>query len=108
VAKNVKSIRQIARREIALLLGLLFVGLVLIPIGIYLVGQQVFGEYGGHGYGDFFGTLSGKIRDRDAVAWFLVLSPYLTWQLVRLIALGWRLVSPSKIQKPTSTSHTQL
>ena len=28
----------------------------------------------------------------EAVAWFLVLSPYLGWQILRLTALGWRLV----------------
>jgi hypothetical protein len=39
---------------------------------------------------DFFGNLSGKIRSGDAVAWFLVLSPWLAWQVLRLAALGWR------------------
>jgi len=94
VATKSNSFKQIARRESALFLGLLFIGLVLMPFGIYLVGQEVFGDYSGHGYGDFFGTLSGKIRNRDAVAWFLVLSPYLAWQLVRLTALAWRRASP--------------
>ncbi|MGI9272315.1 MAG: hypothetical protein ACR2QT_11105 [Woeseiaceae bacterium] len=84
--------KKIALREIALFLSLLFFGLVLLPVGIFLVGGQVFGEYGGHGFGGFFGALSGKIRNGEAVAWFLVLSPYLGWQLVRLTALVWRLV----------------
>ncbi len=107
MARNDNSIKQIARREAAVLLGLLFVGLVLMPFGIYLVGQEVFGEYGGHGYGDFFGTLSGKIRNRDAVAWFLVLSPYLAWQFVRLVLLAWRHTSPRQNEKLRATSHTQ-
>lgn len=59
------------------------------------MGRAVFGEYGGAGYSDFFGTLSGKIRSGDLVAWFLVLSPYLLWQCVRLIAFGWRAVGKS-------------
>jgi len=70
--------------------GLLFLGMVLMPIAIYAIGETLFGDYGGHGYGDFFGTLSGKLRQGDKVAWFLVFSPYLIWQLIRLMALGWR------------------
>ncbi len=61
------------------------------PIAIYVVGDAVFGEYGGHGYGGFFKTLSGKLRSGDTVAWFLVLSPYIVWQVVRLMGLAWRL-----------------
>ena len=71
---------------------LLFFGLVVLPIAIWFVGKAVFGAYGGTGYMDFFGTLSGKIRAGDTVAWFLVLSPYLVWQIVRLTAFGWRVV----------------
>jgi len=85
-----KSIRQRITAEAGLLFGLLFVGIVLVPIAIFLVGDAVFGEYGGKGYNYFFGTLSGKIRDGDQVAWFLVLSPYLTIFVFRLMAWGWR------------------
>jgi len=60
------------------------------PVVIYLVGQAVFGAYGGNGYGDFFGTLSEKVRHGDRVAWFLILSPYLGWQCVRMSAFAWR------------------
>ena len=85
-----ESIKKIAIRESALFVGLLFVGFVLLPVAIYLVGQDVFGAYGGAGYGDFFGTLSEKVRNGDSVAWFLILSPYLGWLCVRLAALAWR------------------
>ena len=77
------SISRIIVREAALLLGLLFVGLVILPIAIYFVGQLVFGEYGGSGYVHFFSELSGKVRSGDPAAWFLVLSPYLGWQALR-------------------------
>lgn len=77
-------------REAALFFVLLFVGIVLIPLAIYFVGQAVFGEYGGHGLGDFFGTLAAKIRTGDRVAWFLALSPYLTVATLRAMAWGWR------------------
>ncbi len=83
-------IRRAVRKEVALLTGLLFFGIVLLPIAIYMTGQAVFGDYGGHGYGDFFGTLSAKLRGGDLVAWFLVASPYLVWQCLRLMAFAWR------------------
>ena len=86
------AFRRILTKELALLAILLFVGLALLPIAIWFVGKAVFGAYGGAGYMDFFGTLSSKIRSGDAVAWFLVLSPYLVWQIMRLMALGWRVV----------------
>ncbi len=82
--------RRIFRKELLLLSLLLFFGLVLMPIAIYVVGDAVFGEYGGYGYRDFFETLSGKLRRGDRVAWFLVLSPYLIWQVFRLMAFAWR------------------
>lgn len=91
-----KSLKQIAQKEAALFFGLLFCGFVLMPVGIYLVGQEVFGDYGGYGYADFFGTLSAKIRNGETVAWFLVLSPYLAWQTLRLTIFGWRSASRSQ------------
>ncbi len=84
------ELRRIATKEVALLSGFLFVGLVIVPVLIYQVGQGVFGDYGGAGFGEFFGRLSGKIRHGDLSAWFLVLAPYMGWQCLRLIGLGWR------------------
>jgi hypothetical protein len=78
------------KKEIALFLAMLFFGFVLMPIAIWLVGNAIFGEYGGAGYGDFFGILSGKIGSGDPVAWFLVLSPWIAVQIVRLGLFAWR------------------
>ena len=80
------------KKEAALFAGLLFIGLVLLPVCIWFIGNAVFGPYDGAGYSDFFGTLSSKIRSGNAVAWFLVLSPWLVWQSVRLIVFCWRAV----------------
>ena len=82
--------RKAITRELALLLGFLFIGLVLLPVAVYVVGQAIFGDYGGGSYGHFFAELSGRVRSGDAAAWFLVLSPYLGWQMLRLIVTGWR------------------
>ncbi len=78
------------QKEALLFFVLLFVGIVLLPVAVYYVGQAVFGAYAGAGYGDFFGTISAKLRGLDGVAWFLVLSPYLFWQCVRLTILAWK------------------
>jgi len=82
--------KQKILRETALFLGLLFLGFVVMPLCIYLLGPRLLGEYGGYGYADFFGTLSGRIRSGDSVAWFFVLSPYLVWQILRLTLFAWR------------------
>jgi len=81
---------KILKKEALLLFGLLFFGLAVLPVAIWFVGDAVFGAYGGSGYSEFYGELSSKIREGDIVAWFLVLSPWLVWQSVRLMALGWR------------------
>jgi hypothetical protein len=91
VAARKPSIKQRLLRELALFLGLFFFGLVLMPIGIYLVGGEVFGSYGDAGFGGFYGALNSRILGGDCVAWFLVLSPYLAWQILRSTALAWRL-----------------
>jgi len=90
VSEPPSQIGRIFRKELAVLAVLLFLGLAALPIVIWFVGKAVFGAYGGAGYMDFYGTLSSKIRSGDLVSWFLVLSPYLVWQIVRLTALGWR------------------
>lgn len=90
VTDSSSFLNKSVQKELGLFVGLLFVGLVLMPIAIFWVGQGIFGAYGGQGYGDFFGTLSEKIRTGDGVAWFLVLSPYLVWQCLRLTVLAWR------------------
>ena len=85
-----RPVKQIILNEAALFLGLLFLGFVLVPIAIYLVGPQLIGEFGGHGYGEFFGEISGKIRSGDLAAWFFVLAPWLAWQVLRLTVYAWR------------------
>jgi len=96
VADKRSPLVRVIRKEAGLFVGFLFLGLIVMPVAIYVVGQNLFGEYGGYGYGQFFGELSGRIRSGDATAWFLVLSPYLGWQSLRLVLFGWRLTSRRK------------
>ncbi|MDJ0940630.1 MAG: hypothetical protein QNJ00_12795 [Woeseiaceae bacterium] len=91
MAAKERTLKQILVREAVLFLWLLFAGLVVLPIAVWFVGDAVFGSYPGSGFGAFFGMLNAKIRAGDAVAWFLVLSPYLVISALRLMALGWRL-----------------
>lgn len=88
------KLKAVAKRELALFAGLLFIGFVLMPVLIYEVGQIIFGSYGGAGYGEFFGNLSKKIRSGNIVAWFLVLSPWIGWQCLRLTGRAWRATRP--------------
>jgi len=88
-----QTIRQRITIELGLFFGLLFVGLVLVPVAVYLVGGAVFGEYAGNGYSEFFSHLSAKVRSADRVSWFLIFSPYLTVLVLRLVAWGWRRTS---------------
>ena len=77
-------------REAALFVGLLFLGFVVVPILIYLIGPRLLGDFGGVGYADFFNGISTRIRQGDTAAWFFILSPYLAIQSLRLAWLGWR------------------
>ncbi|MEM7432575.1 MAG: hypothetical protein AAF351_11665 [Pseudomonadota bacterium] len=83
------------KREVAVFSLLLFFGLAVMPFAIYFVGQNVFGAFEGAGFGDFFGSISARFRAFDPAAWFLVLSPYLIWQLIRLSWFGWRRLGPA-------------
>jgi hypothetical protein len=76
--------------ELALFLILLLVGLLLLPISIYLVGDAIFGDYSGSGFAEFYQSVHDGLRRGDSAIWFLVLSPYLGWQVLRLTVIGFR------------------
>lgn len=86
-------VRSILTREFIWLAALLFIGIVLLPIAVWIVGRTVFGDYEGGNYMNFFGTLGGRLAAGDGAAWFLVLSPYLAISALRLSAFGWRLAA---------------
>ncbi|MFB3125730.1 MAG: hypothetical protein ACE1Z7_09165 [Woeseiaceae bacterium] len=85
-----KPFKQKALNETALALSFFFAGLVLLPLAIYFTGQSVFGEYSGAGFSDFYGRLSGEIREGRPAVWFLVLTPYLVLMLLRLTIWAFR------------------
>ncbi|MEX2123078.1 MAG: hypothetical protein WD795_04230 [Woeseia sp.] len=92
VTQNADVMKDRFVKEAKWLGGLLLVGLVILPLSIYLVGRAVFGEYGGDGFGDFYGQLLREFLGGEPAVWFLLLSPYLLWQLFRLTIWGFRRV----------------
>lgn len=79
------------RRETAIVAGALLVGLVLLPLAIWSVGQAFIGPYEG---GDGALALAEKLwldaLALEPTAWLLVLSPYALAQLCRLLWRAWR------------------
>ena len=96
MAAQQRPLKRIAIRESSLFAGCLLAGMLLLPIGVFTVGKAVFGAYGGDGYMDFFTRLTMKVFAFDGDAWFLILSPYLALQTLRLTLLGWRKAANSQ------------
>jgi hypothetical protein len=79
------------QREVAIAAGLLAFGLIALPFAVYVVGQQVLGEYGeGAGALALAESIWLDLLSLRLPAWILVLSPYLTIQLVRGVRRIWR------------------
>jgi len=87
MARSSSPASRVARRELLLFGGLLPGGLLLLPPAIYVVGRAVFGDYGGGDLFDFFAAVLARVVSLEPGALFLVLSPYLFVQLVRLAVM---------------------
>jgi len=84
------DMKNAVAKEASWLAGLLFAGLAILPLGVYLVGKAVFGEYGAGTLADFYADLLGKFMGGEPAVWFLLLSPYLLWQFCRLTIWAFR------------------
>ena len=96
MAEQQYSFIRIMRRELVTFVLLALVGVLVVPIAIYLVGAEIFGEYAGAGFGDFYRDIHSDLRERQPVVIFLLISPYLVWQLLRLSIYAFRRMSPSR------------
>ena len=94
--ENKQSIKRLLRKELVTLALLALIGVLLLPLSIYFVGAEIFGEYAGHGFGDFYRDLHGKLRAGNPVVTFLMISPYLVWQLMRTTFFIFRRMAPSR------------
>lgn len=75
--------RKILTREAVLFLWLFLAGLLLLPAAVYFIGSRLFGVEAGAGFGGFYGGFQSELWSGAPAMWFLVLSPYLVWQILR-------------------------
>lgn len=76
------------RREVLVLTVFGGFGLLALPAMVFIVGQELLGEYRpGAGMGAFYADLYRHLGAMEAFAWLLVLGPYLGVQLLRLLWL---------------------
>jgi hypothetical protein len=79
------SLPKALAKELLLASSLIGGGLVLLPIVVYWVGQRVVGDYESEaGLWGLLTSIWSGFFSFDLGAWLLVLSPYVTIQLVRL------------------------
>ena len=88
---DTSSFKKTAGKESVIFLWFLVGGLFLLPAAVYLVGNAIFGEYGGTGFSAFYGDIHSELRGGEPAVWFLILSPYIVWQLLRLSVHAFRL-----------------
>lgn len=69
-------------KEALIALALFVFGLICLPFMIYLVGQQVVGEYE-NGLIGIYQAIGDALAQGNGFAWLLVFSPYLTVMLLR-------------------------
>lgn len=81
-------------KETAVIGALVLAGLLVLPILMYLVGQSIFGEYGGGGFADFYVRLHQDLRHGEPAIAFLLLSPCIAWLLLRLTFWVFRRLGP--------------
>ena len=91
MTQSVSDLKNVMRRESVIFLWLVLGGLFVLPALIYLVGNALFGEYGGSGFGAFYADFHTGLRRGHTANWFLVLSPYLVCQLLRLTFRAFRM-----------------
>lgn len=82
---------SILKKELLIFAVLLFVGLIVLPLCVYVVGQNFVGEYSTQtGVAGLLTAVWGDFARFRAGAWILVLSPWLVIQLLRLALRLWR------------------
>ena len=79
------------KKELLIFGALFFVGLLVLPICVYVVGQSFIGEYSPEaGAAGLLTAIWADLAAFAPAAWLLVLSPWLVIQLVRVAIRLWR------------------
>lgn len=83
-----KSISSTLKRELIVAGVLIAIGLLVLPVAVYLVGQEVVGDYESDaGLIGLLGQIWSDFVSLEPGAWLLVLSPYAIVQLLRFALL---------------------
>jgi uncharacterized membrane protein YraQ (UPF0718 family) len=82
---------RVLRKELAILAAMLVIGLLLLPIAVYVVGQNVVGEYGPNlDVLNLMTAIWAAVARFSVPAWLFIASPYLGVQLLRVAKSQWR------------------
>ncbi len=84
------AIKTTWQREISIAAALLAFGLIVLPFSIYIVGQNLLGEYEGAGALGLAESIWLDLLALQPLTWLLVLTPYIVVQLARLGRRTWR------------------
>lgn len=87
------------KTEVSLFLGLIALGMWLVPAMIFMVGNQILGPYGDFDtLASFYIDLFGSLLDGRGIAWLLVSSLYLFLSLIRLLIWLWRVAHRAAVR----------
>ena len=79
------------RRELTIAAVAFGIGFFILPVAIYWVGQRIIGEYAPEaGALTLSETIWTDLLNLQPAAWLLAASPYLVFQLLRLMRRLWR------------------
>ena len=93
------------KTEVLLLLGLVALGMWLVPALTYLVGSEVLGPYGEiQTISAFYLDLFGFLIDGRGIAWLLGASPYLFLSVIRLLVWLWGVAQRTAAKKRARTT----
>lgn len=92
------------KKEAIIFAIFLLAGLILIPMAIYMAGRAVFTDYQQYqGLGEFLGTFYRSLGSVSQSSWFIVFSPYLVIQCLRM---SWRAMRGPRKTQPQNAANT--
>jgi hypothetical protein len=89
-AKLLESLGSLGRpqRELALALLGLLLGVLLMPLLVWLAGTVALGPYANGGFSALLGDFLGGLAEGSLACWLVLAGPYLVLSLVRLLRLA--------------------
>lgn len=89
-AKLLDSLRSLGRpqRELALALLGLLLGVLLMPLLVWVAGTVALGPYANGGFGALLGDFLRGLAEGSVACWLVLAGPYLVLSLVRLLRVA--------------------